>query len=407
MSLINQMLRDLETRRPTPAVAGGSAAILALEAERSADAGAPVPSVHDSVHGRGSQRWLIATTVLLAVLLGLLLWSSQPPWQADGRVVATSSVATPLASVPVAQMTVEPVTPVDDTPAEPVVAPSPAVTEKVAAEPPSRFVVAEPPVSPPPVLSPEPPALSLESSVTTPQPEAASKPSPPAVPVQAPVADTLVSKRIRPLSDQQRAEQTLRRGVDLLEHGRHAEAELALQEALKLDPRQRRARETLAALYLNNGRRSETQALLADGLQLSPRAAGLAQLYARLLAEQDDLATALVTLLRARPPMAENPDYHALLAALLQRAGQHAQAVQTYRELLALRGTAAPWWMGLAISLEAQGETTPALEAYVKAHQLGAGLNPQVLEYLGGRIRALAPRVAAARAAAEQAKNEE
>ncbi len=390
MSLINQMLRDLESRRAIPVGAG--------VASLAADAGTPAVPVQGSVDGPASntRRWQIVAIVLLAMLLGLLLWSSQAPWQERVPPVDAAS-ARPVLSVPVMAMAVEPVIPVSDMPAGPVMATSiatpPVATEKSVAEPVSR---PKPVELPPPVSSPKPSVPGSQSAVFSLQSS-----------VPAPVVDTRVNKRIRPLNNEQRAEQALRRGVGLLGQGRQAEAELALHEALQLAPRQLRAREILAALYFNRGRLNEAQALLADGVRLSPRAAGLAQFYARLLADRGELTTALTVLQQASPALTENLDFHALLAALYQRAGQHEAAARVYRQLLAQRGTQATWWMGLGISLEALDDTTPALEAYVKAQQLGAGLNRPVLAYLDSRIRALAPRLVAARAAAKVAQKGE
>ncbi len=401
MSLINQMLRDLESRRSVPATAGAGVASMALAAERGTGTGsATMPRQrHVAAPMGGVSRWLVAVIVLLAVLLGLLLWSSQPPWQ-EQTAPANAIIETPVASMPVVQMTVEPVAPLAAEPLE-----SAAFVEPVK---PVKPVEAIKPAEAMPLVTAEKNATaapSHESPILSPEPSAIS----PRLSVPKPVlpAEPEVSKRVRPLSNEQRAELALRRGVNLLGQGHQTEAEQALQASLQFDPRQRRARETLAALYFNSGRLGEAQTLLAEGLRLMPHATELAQFYARLLAEQGDLAGALVALLRARPPLVDNPDYYALLAALFQRAGQHAQAVQTYRDLLAHRKTAAPWRMGLAISLEAQGETTTALDAYVKAHQLGVGLDAPVLAYLAERIRALAPRVASMKQAAEAAKAEE
>ncbi|HEB93666.1 MAG TPA: hypothetical protein ENI94_09425 [Gammaproteobacteria bacterium] len=371
MSLINQMLRDLESRRAIPVGAG--------VASLAADAGTPVVPVQGSVDGPASnaRRWRIVTIVLLAMLSGLLLWSSQPPWQERVLPVDAAS-ARPVLSVPVIPVADMPTGPVMVTP----IAAPPVATEKSVAEPVSR---PKPVELPSPVSSPKPSVPDSQSALLSPQSA-----------VPAPVVDTRVNKRIRPLNHEQRAEQALRRGVGLLGQGRQAEAELALHEALQLAPRQLRAREILAALYFNRGRLNEAQVLLADGVRLSPRAAGLAQFYARLLADRGELTTALTVLQQASPALTENLDFHALLAALYQRTGQHEAAARVYHQLLAQRGTQATWWMGLGISLEALDDTTPALEAYVKAQQLGAGLNPQVLAYLDSRIRALAPRLVAA-----------
>ncbi|HEX22016.1 MAG TPA: tetratricopeptide repeat protein [Chromatiales bacterium] len=303
------------------------------------------------------------------------------------RVPVVAMTVAPSAAEPIES--VEPIEPVKVVKTvevvEPVAATPPVVAKKIATEPLSRPAPVEPPARESSVPNPQPAVLSPESSSSAPQ----------------------INKRILPLNNEQRAEQALRRGVGLLGQGRQAEAELALREALQIDPRQLRARETLAALYFNSGRLSEAQTLLTEGVRLSPRAAGLVQFYARLMADQGELDMALTVLQRARPPLEQNPDYHALLAALYQRAGRHEPAAWTYRQLLARRGTQAAWWMGLGISLEALGDSAPALEAFVKAHQLGAGLNPQVLEYLGRRISVLAPRVAAMKKAAKAAKREE
>ncbi len=415
MSLINQMLRDLESRRAMPAPAAGAVAPLALAAARAAGAPPPAPVGTDGRMGI-SQRWLIAAILLLTVLLGLLLWSSQPPWQArvqESAPPAVAGLAEPVARVPVVAMTVEPAPPPAAGPVEPV---RPvefvAVAEPVEAAPPAakEKTIAETPARPQPVetVAAMPPAVAEKAPTEPPSRPQSTVLSPePTPPAQAPAADTLVNKRIRPLSDEQLAQQALRRGLGLLGEGRRAEAEQALREALRLDPRQLRARETLAALYLNNGRLSEAQVLLAEGLRLSPRAAALAQLYARLLAEQGDLAKALTVLQRASPPLTENPDYHALLAALYQRDGQHSSAAWVYRQLLTQRQPRAAWWLGLAISLEALDDSEPALEAYLRAHQLGAGLAPQVLAYVGRRIGVLTPRVAAMKQAAGAAKTGE
>ncbi|MCF6362184.1 MAG: hypothetical protein L3J88_02255 [Gammaproteobacteria bacterium] len=409
MSLINQVLCDLESRRAVPATAGGVAP-LALAAQRAAGIDAPAVPVQATNNGQSgnAQRWLIVIIVLLMLLLGLLLWSSQPPWQGSGLErmppLVTAEVVEAVARVPVVSMNVEPVAVVVTESVEP--------TEPVESTESSAPTVAMPLAAHPAVVEsvatgplPRPARAGLPPS----QPSLPSKPSPAkeTLPAQIPAADMQISMRIRPLDNEQRAQQALRRGVGLLGQGSQAEAELALREAVRLAPRSPRAYETLAALYFNSGRLTEAQTLLADGVRLSPRAVGLAQLYARLLAEQGELATALAVLQRASPPLTENADYHALLAALYQRAGRHQPAVWVYRQLLAQRGTQATWWMGLGISLEALDDSASALEAYLKAHQLGAGLSPQVLDYLGSRIRVLASRVAVAKTAVEMAKSEE
>lgn len=199
-----------------------------------------------------------------------------------------------------------------------------------------------------------------------------------------------VHKQARPLDARQRAAQATQRARGLLERGRQTEAELAFAEALRLDADALSAREALAALYLNAGRLAEAESLLRQGLVKNPRAAALARLQARLLADRGELGPAIAVLELARPGLRDDPDYHALLAALYQRAGDNAHAAQTYGELLRLRPAQASWWLGLGLALEAEGDAAGAAQAFVRAHQLGAGLEPAVLDWLSRRIATLA-----------------
>jgi tetratricopeptide (TPR) repeat protein len=197
-----------------------------------------------------------------------------------------------------------------------------------------------------------------------------------------------IEKTVHPLSDAQRAEQLFQRGVAELGSGDRSQAGLTLQSALKIDPAHGRSRETLAALMLNEGRVAEAAAVLSDGLRLTPQATALAKLYARILAEQGDSAAAIAVLEQAQSADNNDTEYLALLAAFYQREQRHVQAAQTYQRVLQLRPAMASWWMGLALSLESLGESATALAAYQRAQQLG-GLSRDVRTFVAERIRLL------------------
>jgi len=202
-----------------------------------------------------------------------------------------------------------------------------------------------------------------------------------------------VNKTIRPLSSEQQAQIAFQQAVKLLGRGKEAEAENALEKALSHNPVHQRARETLAALLLNTGRVSEAADSLREGLRLQPRSAPLAELYARVLVNQGDNDAAVAVMERARPSAADEVDYYVLLAALYRGAGKYAQAVQIYEEMLKARPGVAAWWMGLALSQDAMGESEQALTAYQRAQRAG-GLKPEVQQYVQVRIDALTPSVA-------------
>jgi len=201
-----------------------------------------------------------------------------------------------------------------------------------------------------------------------------------------------INKIIRPLTDEQQSQQAFQRAIHMLSRNNRQGALLALEEALSYSPIHLRARETLAALLLNAGRMNEAASSLHEGLQLIPDAAPLAKLYARILTDQGDVVIAVAVLEQARPAVASDPEYHALLAAVYRQVGKHAQAARIYQQILLQRPAMASWWMGLALAQDAMGETTIALDAFQRAQRIG-GLGSEVLKYIQTRIIALTSEV--------------
>jgi MSHA biogenesis protein MshN len=76
---------------------------------------------------------------------------------------------------------------------------------------------------------------------------------------------------------------------------------------------------------------------------------------------------AVKTLERSLPNAAGAPDYHALLATLQQALGQHAAAAEHFTRALARRPDEGRWWVGIGISLRAQGVGGAADEAFANA----------------------------------------
>ncbi|NOX76530.1 MAG: tetratricopeptide repeat protein, partial [Gammaproteobacteria bacterium] len=203
-----------------------------------------------------------------------------------------------------------------------------------------------------------------------------------------------MQKQVRPLDASQKARMNLKAAVKALAHNDNQTAIIRLRESLQQDASLLRARETLVALYLNTGRSSEAADVLRAGLQRAPKTTSLAMLYARLLANQRQLSQALSVLERARPAMADNLSFYALLAAYYQRDGKHAQAVSIYRDAVKYQPTVASWWLGLGVSLDAmnspQGnDYQEVLNAFQQAYR-GGGLSAEVRTYVRSRIEVLA-----------------
>jgi MSHA biogenesis protein MshN len=161
-------------------------------------------------------------------------------------------------------------------------------------------------------------------------------------------------------------------------------AERGLRHALTEREDMHDARQALATLLAGDGRSHEAMSLLARGLELAPNHVGLRRLLAHLRVEQGDLNGA-VEVLRAGPA---DPALLAMLGALYQRQGNAEQAAGAYRQALQTDPSVGVWWAGLAIALESAGQPASAPEAYRRALRFG-GLDARLDDYARERLAAL------------------
>ena len=120
-----------------------------------------------------------------------------------------------------------------------------------------------------------------------------------------------------------------------MQQGKMAEAISFLEQALQLDPRHAGARHALVGALLESKRTADALQSARDGLDADVAQPDLAMILARLQLDKGELRTAIETLERTLPYGAERADYHAFLAALLQREEKHKQATEHY--LIALQ----------------------------------------------------------------------
>lgn len=127
------------------------------------------------------------------------------------------------------------------------------------------------------------------------------------------------------------------------------------------------ARQALASELLRSRQTAAAERVLRAGLASTPKVPRLAEMLAHLLVARGDVAGALAVLHEARPEARGDVEYLAFVAALEQRLGHHVNAVASYRAALAILPSRGAWWAGLAISLSAQGLVEEARAAYGRA----------------------------------------
>ncbi|MDW7645049.1 MAG: tetratricopeptide repeat protein [Desulfuromonadales bacterium] len=356
MSLLNQMLKDLEKRQAT--------------------AGDPTGLPGTGAGAKGPRRFGVLLWVLLALALvlgGLVFWLSTGHRAGKNVPLAVEQVEPrkmPVSAAVETTPSAEPAGAVSEAPALP-----PVMETEVMNAPAETPVVKAAPV--------KETVSSLSESVEPPELPVAAPPSPKTPPASEPAA---LVKTPRPLSPKEQARVRFAEGEAALKDGRLPEAEQAWRQALRLDPAQHESREKLAALLAGAGRRVEAEKVYAAGLESDPAHSPFRRGYARLLAERDELSTAREVLRQGPvPTVAADPDYHALFAALSQRLGDYAAAAATYNLLLQQDPASGVSWLGLGLALESDGRAPEAVEAYRQATASGS-LQPDLLSYVRGRL---------------------
>ena len=354
MSLINQMLRDLDRRQ-----------------DRTDGRGAVPPAYRQGRPPRRSP-WLIlafAASVPLAALVGWLAW--------ERFAAAPAAEPAPAAAVEL---------PRSAGPARAALAATPAGPRPEAA---SR------PVPPPPAPAGEPRAReTARAPEPTPRRPAATRQAPPpamadteAPPPADDASPGTLHKSPRPVSPLQRAEEHYRRAYTLLSQGRQEAGEAALRKALAAAPDHEKARELLALVLIRGGRLVEAGEVLREGLRRNRGHRQLVRIYAEVLDRQQRTAVAVRLLEQYRPARIErDPAYFALLAAYYRKQGHHQDAASLYRQLTRLRPDNGVWWIGLGLSLEALAQPAAAAEAYRKALDTGA-LNARLRQFAAGKLK--------------------
>ncbi|WPC66122.1 hypothetical protein SBP18_16755 [Rhodoferax ferrireducens] len=386
MSVINKMLRDLDSRQAQrPGLAPAPQARMGVVRDTLS-----VKSLGQSGRKAQSLRRVVQLVTTVLALGGVAAWwylnqagSTQPPVQATQLAMSTKPQPQPVA---------------------PPVSPSaPLVTNSLT-------------VAPPPVV-PAPLSVAVQPALVS-RPESAKLPVPASVPAPRPDADhanfslkmdNLLQHAPSPaVATRPPAAGTPRTASGpILSPSAPSEplqvptaaSKVIASTPLKAPQSQARppaAQEALAQAQQlwNAGSRSAAIDLLHEALILAERAnlagappgsssviASIARELARMELAEGRVSQVLVLLTRLEPLLSDVADIWAIRGNAAQRLGQHPESAAAYLMALKLRPNEPRWMLGAAVSLAAQGQTTAAAELAEKAHDGGA-LSPEVASYL-------------------------
>jgi MSHA biogenesis protein MshN len=332
MSLINDMLRNLETKRPDDLARQN------LQRE--------IRTLPAASAGRGrTGKWLLFSSLLLVTTAAAIL-------HAGGHLLPLLGLEpTP------AVVAVPPAVPPAPPPMAPVV--TEPVDEKLRLA--SNLEVLPLPAAP---ILPVPDPVA-PTSVSTPKTDlaAATPEAPkPATPVSA--GPVKIEKSPIAATPRDRADAEYRKAENALASGRSAEALEGMRAALKQDPSYVQVRQALLRQLLDLRKTEEAMAVLQEGLELQAAQTGWAMSLARLQLEHGDLAAADRTLARSQAYAEANADYAGFQGHLKSRLGAQRQAAGYYQRATRLAPNEGRWWLGLGLALEADGHLPEAKDAF-------------------------------------------
>lgn len=187
-------------------------------------------------------------------------------------------------------------------------------------------------------------------------------------------------------SPHERAESEYRKAIAAVNQGRVSEAVDSLRNALHQDSLHVASRQLLVRLLLEAGDQDDAIRMLRDGIAGQPAQLGWAMSLARLQVDRGELDSAWQTLDHTLPAAGNNPDYLGFAANVLQRLGRHGEAADQYRKATRIAPADGRWWLGLGWCLDAQGQAAEAREAFLHARQSG-NLSPELLALIDQKLR--------------------
>jgi tetratricopeptide (TPR) repeat protein len=387
MSVINQMLRDLDKRQARPATLAG-------------------PALQ---HTSSSRRWLWWLLLLPVLWFGLQWlsknWTGVPPSVTtsaapdakQATTPATTPVTTPAAAVvkkaapEVPAATPPPAVAGQGAPQQTNIVPATSAAQTTNAQlaatqtPELEITASEVAVPAETESVPEPDsadafALSAETAAflqDAENPAAAQPAAPPAEKAQMSVTRTDPSQsgpeQLRALAMQAQAA------------GRFAEAETAWLQLIRQQPQQTESYEALAQLYLQQQQPQRLVSLLQQAQQQQLQSPALQWAQIQLLAstaQWQALLGALTPELQQQYPQ----QALALEAHAAQQLGQTERALQVYQHWTERAPQDSRAWLGLATLLDQSGQWPQAKQAYQHALQLG-GLTDASRQFIQQRLQ--------------------
>lgn len=181
------------------------------------------------------------------------------------------------------------------------------------------------------------------------------------------IATGMVISRTQ-LTPEMLAKQKMNRAKEAVANNDITKAEQLFEDVLLVLPSQKDARKQLAALWF--GRQSYQAAvnLLSQGINLDPMDLELRILKAQIYIQQGQNFSAF-KILQSHPNVKAITDskYQSMLATQAQASQQFSFSISAYQRLTELEANVGRWWLGLAIAYDSNSQFKQASQTYTLA----------------------------------------
>lgn len=188
------------------------------------------------------------------------------------------------------------------------------------------------------------------------------------------------------LSPEQLAAQKMSQVDKAMMEGEGQKAEQLLQDVVLLTPENTEARKQLAALWFAQGQLQGALNVLNQGVAVMPDFADFRLMKAKILLQQNNAQGAYQSLMAL--PRHPQIEYQSLLAQAAQQVGELSASTNAYRQLVLLQPSKGKWHLGLAIALDRNSQFGEAIKAYREAIALG-DISPQSRQFAQQRMTEL------------------
>jgi tetratricopeptide (TPR) repeat protein len=180
------------------------------------------------------------------------------------------------------------------------------------------------------------------------------------------IVEIPILKRFSPPSLHERNVEKYHKAMEFANDSRWQQAISLLWQIIESDSEFIQAYQSLAAFQLQQGQIDSARNLLLKGLHLSPNNYDMRKMLAHIYGESGSLKKALAVLMRNAPPIGNDPEYYALLAAYLQKNDNSEKSAEVYRSLIKIEPANGTYWLGYAVALESINKLNEAQKAYQK-----------------------------------------